>query len=81
MVELLVVAQVRVVVSNVETASTVVVPILVVVLVPTVRIRTEWCRPIAILLPTTLPFGLVGKFGITAPVAAYVLLIGFTTLE
>ena len=67
-------------VSTIETASTVV-PILVVVLVPTVRIQTEWCRPVAILLPVTLPFGLVREFGMTAPVAAYILLIGFPTLE
>ena len=79
MVEPPVVAQVRVVVATVETASIDVVPILRVGLVPTIQIRTEWCRPIGILLLATLPFGLVGEFGMAAPVAAYVLLIGFPT--
>ena len=76
MVEPLVVDQVRVVVSTVETVLTVVVPILVVVLVLIVRIRF-----VAILLPATLPFGLVGEFGMVALVAVYVLLIGLLTLE
>ena len=66
-------------VSTVETTSTVVVSILVVVLVLTVRIRFEWCRPVPILHPSTLPFGLVGGSRMAAPVVAYILLIGFPT--
>ena len=68
-------------VLTIETASTVVVLILVVALVPIGRIRFEWYRPTPILLPSTLPFGLVGRSGMVAPVAAFVLLIGFATPE
>ena len=68
-------------VSTVEIASTVVVLILVVVLVPTIRNRFEWCRPVPILLPSTLPVGLVAKFGMTVPEAAYAPLIGFSPLQ
>ena len=69
-----VVGQVRVVVS---TTSTVVVPILCVVLVPTVRNWFEWCWPMPILPPSTLPVGLVIGFGISVPEAAYAPLVGF----
>ena len=67
-------------VSTVEIASTVV-PILVVALVPIGRIRSKWHQPAPILLASTLPFGLVGGYGMVAPVATYVLLIGFATPE
>ena len=67
-------------VSTVDVESTVV-PILFVALVPIVQIRIEWYRHVPILLPSTLPFGLVGGFETVVPVAAYVLLIGFLTPE
>ena len=63
-------------VVTVEIAS-----ILRVGLVPTVQIRSEWCRSVEILLPATIPFGLVGEFEMAAPAAAYVFPIGFLTPE
>ena len=61
--------------------STVVVPILVVALGPVGQIRSEWYRPTLILLPSTLPVGLVVGFGMTVPGVAYAPLIGFPPLE
>ena len=66
-------------VSTVEIASTAVVPILVFLLVPTVRIRSDWCRPASILPPSTLLVALVDMFQVAVPKAVFVPLIGFPT--
>ena len=70
------VAHVRVVVS---TASIVVFPIPVVALVPTVRIRSEWCRRAPTLPPSTLLVELVDVSGMAVREAVFVPLIGFST--
>ena len=79
-VESAVAGQVRVAVSTVETASIIVVLILVGALGPVGQIRSEWYCPALIFLPSTLSVGLVG-FGITIPKAADAPLIGFPVLK
>ena len=61
--------------------SIVVVLTVVVALVPIGRIRSEWYLHAPILLPSTLPVGLVIVFGMTIPEVAYAPLIGFLPLE